>query len=162
MRSKDILSIIVFVSAFVFSSAFASLFTEVRTGEFHTDTKTSIENLLRQDIRNGRERLWRVNNYRYSSEEANFARYAESVEKYADESGSMSYGHLPRDFQWKWRKHMKAWRNYSNFLNDVKHHPEDLKDEDVYRTRNELIYEINSTWFNVLRVGRKYGSEVSD
>lgn len=176
MRSKDILSIVVFITAFVFSSAFASLFIdksqtnsgfstfEIRNAPCRADVdaKTAIEELLYQDIRNGRERLWRMDDYSNSSANSYYSRYAVSVEKYAGDSGSMSYGHLPRDFQIKWRQHMRAWRDYANFLNKTKHSSHEFADSDFYRSSDEHIFDINSTWYDVLRVGRKYCAVVSE
>ena len=129
MRSKNILSIIAFITAFAFSSAFALLFIDksqtknslaalkVRNVECRqeTVTKNAIENLLRQDVRIGQKRFWRIKNSRNLSAESNYERYAEAVEEYADDSGKINYSHLPRDFQLKWNEHMRAWRDYSNF-----------------------------------------------
>src|SRR5687768_2893439 len=124
MRSKHILSIFAFITAFVLSSAFAWLFIdksqtsnsfaafEVRNVRCQqdSDTKRAIENLLQQDISNGRERLWRSNDSDHPSAKSPFEIYAEAVEHYADDSGSMRYSHLPRDFQIRWNEHMRAWR----------------------------------------------------
>ncbi len=174
MRSKTILSIIAFITAFVLSSAFAFLFIdrsqtktsfaayELRNVECRQDaeTKTAIENLLRQDISNGRERFWRINDFEHSSAKSYYERYAESVEHYSDDSGNISYSHLPRDFQLRWNEHMRAWRDYSNYLNKAKN--SSLEDEDYYQDKNEYLVDINSTWYSVLRVGKKYCAEVSD
>jgi hypothetical protein len=154
MRSKNILSIIAFITAFAFSSAFAFLFID------ESQTKNDIENLLRQDISNGRERFRRINDSGRFPEKSNYQRYAESVEHYADDSGSISYSHLPPDFQLRWNEHMRAWRDYSNYLNKTKN--SSLEDEDFYQDKNEYLVDINSTWYSVLRVGSKYCAEVSE
>jgi hypothetical protein len=173
MRSKHILSIFAFITAFVLSSAFAWLFIdksqtgsnltfELRNARCQQDaeTKRAIENLLEQDIRNGRERLWRANDTEHPSAKSHFDRYAEAVEHYADDSGSMRYNHLPRDFQIRWNEHMRAWRDYSNYLN--RSNSSSLEDEDFYQDRNEYLVDINSTWYSVLRVGKKYCAEVTE
>ena len=174
MTSKQILSIFAFITAFVLSSAFAWLFIdksqttssftafELRNAgcQHDTETKLSIERLLQQDISNGRERLWRANDSDYPSAKSYYERYAEAVEHYADDSGSMRYSHLPRDFQIRWNEHMRAWRDYSNYLNRSRN--SSSEDRRYYQDRNEYIVDINSTWYSVLRVGRKYCAEVTE
>ena len=174
MRSKHILSIFAFITAFVLSSAFAWLFIdksqtassfvtfETRNVRCQQDTETqrAIEKLLQQDISNGRERLWRTSDADHPSAKTPFERYAEAVEHYADDSGSMRYSHLPRDFQIRWNEHMRAWRDYSNYLNRSKN--SSSPDGDFYQDRNEYLVDINTTWYSVLRVGRKYCAEVSE
>ena len=175
MRSKNILSIIAFITAFAFSSAFALLFIDksptnnslavfkVRNVECRQDAKTknAIESLLRQDIRNGQERFWRINDSNNPSK-SYYERYADSVEHYSDDSSSISYSHLPRDFQLRWNEHMRAWRDYSNYLNKAKYSSQDFEDEDFYQDKNEYLVDINSTWYSVLRVGKKYCVDVSE
>ena len=174
MTSKQILSIFAFITAFVLSSAFAWLFIDksqtnssfttfkVRNAgcQQDTGTKRSIERLLQQDISNGRERLWRANDSHHPSAKTPFERYAEAVEHYADDSGSMRYSHLPRDFQIRWNEHMRAWRDYSNYLNSSRN--SSSEDRKYYQDRNEYLVDINSTWYSVLRVGRKYCAEVTE
>lgn len=176
MRCKTILSAIAFTTAFVFSSVFASLFIDKSSTDYsfarfeapHAScrhdaaTKAAIETLLEQDIRNGRERLLRMNDVDYSSAESYYSRYAESVEEYAHDSGSMDYGHLPRDFQFKWRAHMRAWSDYSDFLNQTKDSDQRLEDTNFYREKGDYISEINSTWYEVLRTGDRYCARVSE
>lgn len=174
MRSKNILSIIAFITAFAFSSAFALLFIDksptknslltfkVRNVgcQQNAEARNAIESLLQQDISNGRERFWRIKDSEHSSAKSYYERYAESVEHYADDSGSISYSHLPRDFQLRWNEHMRAWRDYSNYLNKTKN--SSLENEDFYQDKNEYLVDINSTWYSVLRVGSKYCAEVSE
>ena len=174
MTSKQILSIFAFITAFVLSSAFAWLFIDksqtnnsfatfnVRNARCQQDTETklAIERLLQQDISNGRERLWRAKDSDHSSAKSPLEKYAEAVEHYADDSSSMRYSHLPRDFQIRWNEHMRAWRDYSNYLNGSKN--SSFEDGDFYQDRNEYLVDINSTWYSVLRVGRKYCAEVTE
>lgn len=175
MRSKNILSIIAFITAFAFSSAFAFLFIDrsptknslaalkVRNVECRQDaeTKNAIENLLRQDVRNGQERFWRIYDSNNPSAKSYYERYTDSVEHYSDDSGSISYSHLPRDFQLKWNEHMRAWRDYSNYLNKVKNSSQSL-DEDFYNKQKEYDVDINLTYYDVLLVGRTYCVDVSE
>ncbi len=155
MRSKNILSIIAFITAFAFSSAFALLFID------KSQTQNAIENLLRQDVRIGQKRFWRIKNSRNLSAESYYERYAEAVEEYADDSGKINYSHLPRDFQLKWNEHMRAWRDYSNYLNKVKNSSPSL-DEDFYIKEKEYSADISLTYFDVLRVASTHRVEVSE
>lgn len=174
MRSKDILSIIAFISAFVVSAAFASIFIDKnQPAKFRTyaigsnrpancssydKTCTDILALLVQDIRNGDRRAER---YDYSlGEKGNVSvNRAVSVAEYADASGSMEDSHLPSDFREAWRDHMKAWRDYSDFLNEVSR--KKIDDSEFEQKEFELIdgvNGINQTWAKVLKIGRSYGA----
>jgi hypothetical protein len=172
MRSKDIISIIAFISAFAFSAAFASIFIDeslttsfktfekrdVRSSDCRADDKTctDILALLVQDIRNGEQRRSRFD---YSlDDEANVsASRAASVEDYADASGNMEDAHLPADFRAAWREHMKAWSDYSDFLNKVSR--KKISDSEFEQKEDKYIYDINRTWATVLSIGRSYGAD---
>ena len=160
MRSKDILSTIAFISAFVLSAAFASLFIDnSQTNNFehlpnsqcphgklsaNDRTCTDILALLVQDIRNGEQRRDRYD-YSLGDENGNVsATRAETVADYANASGSMEDEHLPSDFRAAWREHMKAWHVYSEFLNDVSQTKS--ADEKFERLEDQYIYNINKTW----------------
>jgi hypothetical protein len=184
MRSKTILSTAAFIVAFVASAAFASLFiTKTQTAPDYFPvssykstscfkdrnnftTANKISALIREDINNGRESGRRL--YRAGAEErppftdSKFPKYAEAVERYADASGSIKAGSLPSDFQTHWREHMKAWRDYSEFLNR-------MKDSSAQRgwTNEELEAvddfhgsAIERTWQTVLQTGVSYGADV--
>ena len=191
MRSKPILSVAAFVIAFAFSAAFASLFiTKNRvtpdlvpvvseynsgyksTGCFKYKNKSAaadkITALIRADKENGRasERSALEMSEGFISPFTNpaFPAYAEAVEQYVDDSSSMRTGRLPGDFQAAWREHMKAWRDYSEFLNRMKKSSvrsswssEEFQDIDAFHNR-----EINRTWYEVLRIGKTYGADVSN
>ena len=171
MRSKNIISTIAFITAFVFSAAFASLFINesqtnflnyenrnVGTSNCHNNDKTctDISALLIQDIRNGDQRRSR---YDYSlGDNGNVSvRRAETVADYSDASSSMEDSHLPSDFRSAWREHMKAWRDYSEFLTDVSRNK--IEDAEFERLESRYIYDINKTWATVLKIGRGYGTD---
>lgn len=172
MRSKDIISTIAFITAFAFSAAFASLFIDksqttsfetyeirnVSTSNCRASDKTCLDilALLVQDIRNGDRR---VANYDYSvSGKGNVSiRRAESVEEYADASSRMEDAHLPSDFRSVWREHMQAWRDYSDFLNEVSR--KKISESEFEQQEDRLIYDINRTWAIVLKTGRGYGAD---
>ncbi|MGI9055554.1 MAG: hypothetical protein ACR2F2_07100 [Pyrinomonadaceae bacterium] len=171
MRSKDIISTIAFISAFAISAAFASFFIDESQTNFGTFEKRNdrssncrsadktcadISALLIQDIRNGDQRR---NRYDYSlGDEGNISvRRAETVADYSDASMSMEDAHLPSDFRTAWRAHMKAWRDYSEFLNDSSR--KKIEDEEFDRLEIRYIYDINKTWATVLKIGRGYGAD---
>jgi len=184
MRSKNILSVVAFTTAFALSAAFASLFiTKTQTESiyvpvngnkstscFKFKNKSPIANkisaLIREDNRNGRE----SNRAFYSdgadifspSADSALSGYAEAVEQYVDSSSSMKADDLPGDFQTEWREHMKAWRGYSEFLNRTKNvssrkslTPEELNEVDNFHSR-----EIDRTYEKVLQTGAIYGADV--
>lgn len=175
MTSKQILSIFAFITAFVLSSAFAWLFIdksqtnssfitfELRNAGCRQDaeTKRAIEKILREDDRYGRERFSTVKNLNQFPAQTRFERFAGAVEQYADDAGNLRYSHLPRDFQIRWNEHMRAWRDYSNYLNRVKNSPSGLN-EDFYDQRKEYGADIDLSYYDALRVAKKYCVDVSE
>lgn len=184
MNIKSILSIAAFSTAFIFSTFLAGFF--IGKTEYQPDsvvppvavvnsnptscfknrkpsaTAEKISNILRQDDRNGRERSGRL----YSldnSYNAPFAERAETVAAYADASGSMKSAGLPTEFQTAWRAHMKAWRDYADFLVKMKSASvrENLDEESFNDFEREYNADINTTWIEVLRVADDYGVDVS-
>ncbi len=184
MRSKTILSTVAFIAAFAASAAFASLFvTKTQTvsdyvlvGGYKSTSCFKYKNnsaaadkitaLIRQDHINGRESS--RGSYSASGDErppfssSLFPGYARSVERYADDSSGMKTGDLPGDFQNEWRAHMKAWREYSEFLNRIKDSSNrkgwsdaELEEVDDFHSR-----EIERTWQAVLHTGASHGANV--
>jgi hypothetical protein len=171
MRSKDIISIIAFITAFAFSAAFASLFIDKSQTASFTNYKPRVERssgcrmsdktctdilaLIIQDIRNGEQRNA---SYGYSlGKTGNVSvNRAQSVAAYVEASSSMQDEHLPADFRTAWREHMKAWREYSLFLDDVSRRKIDEVEFEQKQARN--IYDIDRTWAAVLKIGRSYGA----
>ena len=172
MRSKNILSIAAFLAAFAFSTAFAGLFIEksefqltLDRSYFNHDARISgdISALLYRDISNGRERdrrLYRLYDIDEPFSETGISVYAETVDVYSANSANLRDSHLPPDFQIAWRKHMRAWRHYSNFLAQFDKNPEMLEFERNHESRKRYIDEIDSTRYEVLRIGRTYGVNV--
>jgi hypothetical protein len=103
---------------------------------------------LRQDIANGTTR----NDVQSSAEESSPASRAAAVREYVNASSRMDDSAFPREFQTAWREHMKAWRDHADYLSwRVKHDTvEAAPPED----------NINETWYEVLRIARRYGVEV--
>jgi hypothetical protein len=74
----------------------------------------------------------------------------------------MKVSDLPGNFETEWREHMKAWREYSEFLNRMKDSSNrkgwsdaELKEVDNFHSR-----EIDRTWQTVLHTGASYGANV--
>lgn len=179
MRSKKLLSITAFFAAFVFSAAFAGLFIDDSANstvyfnhdhtrcfhhQYDTVTADAIDDLLRKDINNGEARFRQLGeiedtfNPPFGTSSMND--YAEIVELYANESSSMDDSNLPRDVRGAWRKHMRAWNDYAEFLkvaDDLNYSREKLRIKDL-----QYGNEIDRTWYNLLRISRTYGSYVSD
>jgi len=183
MRSKTILSIVAFIAAFGLSAAFANIFiTETQTESVYIPVYGSkstnsfyrndpviadkITALIRQDNRNGRESDRAYYDYGAeifsSSDNSAISGYAKAVEWYVEQSSSINASDLPSDFQIKWREHMKAWRDCSDFLNRMKKPSnraaltsEELKEVEAFHDR-----EITRTWKEVQLNGANYGADV--
>jgi hypothetical protein len=68
----------------------------------------------------------------------------------------MDTRNFPQDFQNAWRTHMQAWKNYADYLEEVKYNPSARKRNEGFVLNNE----INRTWAEVLRIGRNHGAYV--
>lgn len=186
MRIKNILSIAAFVTTFALSAAFASLFivkplnTETYTivskpsytAKSYCNLKrksaaaVAIADLIANDHINGDARSnanYKIDEgYSPSPTTAGFKIYANNVEKYVNASSSMSTTNLPKDFKAAWREHLKAWRNYSNFLNRTAVSSDKrILDRDSF-DEAEIPYnsEISRTWAEVIEIGNSYGADV--
>lgn len=188
MKIKSILSIAAFSTAFIASTFFAGLFVdksdnqsiltalpEYETAsafrlekEYDSVTAQQISVLLQKDDLYGKQRNRKLNGidntYGLSAKGTSYySAYARITSEYADKSRSMEVDALPQEFQIAWRNHMKAWRDYANFLEDVK--TASIEDKSSENTFNSLeaAYnnEINRTWYEVLRVADDYGSDFS-
>lgn len=176
MRSKAVLSIIAFLAAFGISVAVTprqskpSIAPYVSRGCAKTETARRITNLLSQDIENGRRRDRRIDSLsEVRGDELpygptnSFADFATAINQYVDASASIDDSDLPRDFKAAWRRHLKAWENHSDFLNEVKGAAQKRNDSNYGFSRKEYreqIREISETWSEVLRVARTYDTYV--
>lgn len=182
MRSKSILSIAAFVIAFSGSVALASLFgakayrtdfsfcnytsNNFKARRYQTETARQITVFINNDINNGyardRKIYSRTNNFRPAFESSVYPAYAGAVEEYVDNSSNMAAESLPGDFQNAWNEHMQAWRDYSEFLNDMKSSSvrKTMDMDELLNADNEYSREINRTWYEVLRTGKTYGANV--
>lgn len=181
MRNKTIISTAAFIVAFVLSVGFASLFIDQNEYQSNIDfdrdpvtaylnhggnyTAHKIEVFLRHDERNAQSRDKKVSRiarkFRSSFTDSSFTKYADGISAYADDSGNMNADDLPQEFQTAWRAHIKAWRDYADFLDGMKNssvRPVASK-EDFNIYENQYNDEIESTWLEVLRVADDYGSD---
>ncbi len=161
MKAKNILSIAAFFTAFAVSAALASLFLPANTTNYratscftnHSKSADAISELIRQDVSNGNQRDRKI----YRDKE----NIPLVIEDYVNASNSLNASELPRDFQIAWRKHMKAWHDYSNFLNNIESSRyEDSGVESFAGLEAGYMVEIDETWYEVLRVARNHGSHV--
>lgn len=124
----------------------------------------AIYSFLRRDINNGEMRDVRSFSSNYSEREDRYIysieNHANSVAEYVEASGNMNASHLPQDFQNAWRKHIDAWRDYSEYLNDLKKSKSRIKSNDFYKAEKPYNKEINETWEEVLQIGRTYGAYI--
>ena len=180
MRSKNILSIAAFIVAFLFSAFIASLFIPIpqvlpvdysnRNVGYSQPTSCfmrrksatigdKITVFILRDENNGSNNDEAANNFDWD-DQGSVAEYAESIEEYVDASSSMNANDFPGDFQAAWRKHMKAWRDYSTFLNKTAANMDDMSREDFYEFDKFHSKEISRTWNDVLRIGASHGADV--
>ena len=128
------------------------------------NTARKIETLLREDDRYGRalnRKLFQIDKGLVSPfASSSYSEYADSISEYADQSENLSTDGLPQEFQIAWNAHMKAWRDYADFLNRWKDSSDRMKmnREKLYDFDNESNNEIKSTWYEVLRVADEYGA----
>lgn len=154
---KFITGIVAFTLTFIFSVALVGfpkadfLPFEIRG---NNQTARNIASLIQRDVRNGDEIFYKID-FR-AERSAYFEAYTKAINEYVDKSESMNDADLPTDFQSAWREHMKAWRDYADFLNWSK--TVKMEDSEFARLDNSYNRGISVTWREVLRVGRDYGA----
>lgn len=173
MRSKHIIALATFFTCFAISSLIVGVFFDnnsidsklyetVRVSQqTDSDAAEKILLVLRQDEENGAERV--VDEFGFSVDSEFFpslAVKAKVTAEYARKSARIVDAGLPSDFQFAWRRHMKAWSDYSNFLSKAEKAA--MNTGDINRLETEYIREVDSSWFRVLRVARTYGADLSD
>ena len=188
MRSKTILSIAAFIVAFAFSTAFAGLFIAKSsyqsaltvapvvnyderqpTGCFKNRgryTADKIEVFLSQDNSNGREHQ-QISELIHTESRSSlksplFSRYSTVVAEYVETAENMDESMMPHEFQTAWRAHLRAWRNYADFLDSMKSGSARaaLSEQEAYELENRFGADINPSFHEVTRIGRSYGAEV--
>ncbi len=153
---KLILGIIAFTLTFGLSTTLVGLVfgfpktissPKIQKSHSHSVTARRIKSLLIRDDRNGNMRDRRlVNMLKQSfndmsdSDLYQNSAYRDQIASYAARSARINDAGLPRDFQYAWRAHMKAWKKHS-FSNNSQ--------------------EITQTWHQVLRIARRYGVDIN-
>lgn len=167
MNTRFITALLAFFVAFGFSSAFTGLVRSSNTGfscssSVRQSDSKRILNLLKQDIRNGEARLdvfVYSNDFEVPFTKKSLAIYARTVESYLNESASLDDSDLPADFQAAWREHIKAWREFSEVINNknaaVSNDEEQLK---AAQTHFQQESEIDRSWYKVLAIAHKYNA----
>ena len=160
MKTKHITALVAFFATFVFSVGLALYFTPIDSNRvkalnlFNNDKQISrrIGNVLRQDISNG---VQRQNNY---GEMDN----AQLITEYANKSAQIDVENLPADFQNAWFKHMNAWHNYADFMQDMENPKlrNNYDEVQISQMAGEHNSKINTTWYQVLRIAKKYGTPI--
>jgi hypothetical protein len=168
MRSKAVFSIIAFLAAFGISVAVTPRASNsivapyVKRSCAETATARKITNLLSQDIDNGRLRDEKINSFGRDdmSRRAYLVNFTIVINQYADASASIDDSDLPRDFKAAWRDHMRAWQKHSSFLERVSDSSARVPDSNFSLAFTEQNKEISETWFEVLRIARKYDAYI--
>ncbi len=120
----------------------------------HGDCRASkLESFIERDILNGSLRNDRpVIGAKVS------ANYASSVREYWEASSSMDTSDFPPEFRDAWNDHMKAWRDYSRYLDSMK--GKEATRSDFYNDSRQFDREISRTWEVVLATAREHGADV--
>lgn len=170
MKTKIITAIIAFAATFLSSAALTGLLVGKRVLPVSTvyrtvsaQTQKRILILLRQDISNGEKRdnaLFQTEYYRQPLSAVSVGVYAEVIGEYQTKSASINDTDLPQDFQSAWRQHMKAWRDHSVFLDQLKQSAEtqSMTAQEIAGRLNDRDDAINRTWYKVLRIASKYNA----
>ena len=171
---KIITALIAFAATFGTSTALTRLFVEKRQPLFtvsrtnqDVQTQQRILALLRQDIQNGEDRLDKcsqVAEFWELSASDRLKIYSKAVGEYSNESASIDDTNLPSDFQRAWRQHMKAWHDYSIYLEQLKKSAASQKmtDDEIDEQLNDRDDRINQTWYRALVVASRYDADPYD
>lgn len=187
MELKTILRIAAFSTAFIFSAAIAGLFIDESASQteftaplnfaagfesepsltYDSAVAAKIYRLLEKDDDNGRARNDKTRrfiidyNLPFASNSL-FAGYADATAQYAEQSGSMKQDGLSPEFKSAWRRHMKAWRDYADFLQRMKNPAvrSNLGEAAFNDFDAEYNNEINQSWSEVLRIAIESGTNM--
>jgi len=169
---KLILGMIAFILTFGFSTTLVGLIfgfpkeiSKPTAYNFRTNeaVKHRIRSLLRRDVRYGyvrRKMLGRIKDVRSMSKPELFTSdsFISATSSYVSKSSGINDAGLPRDFQYAWRTHMKAWKKHVRFLGTTRFNPHD--EVSIIRGYTETSKEIEQTWFQVLRIAERYGLHI--
>ena len=63
----------------------------------------------------------------------------------------------PRDFQYAWRNHWKAWNKQPAYARSFE---TSERFDEAYTVGNDNGREIDQTWYQVLRIAQRYGVRI--
>ncbi|HNQ15069.1 MAG TPA: hypothetical protein PKM58_05865 [Pyrinomonadaceae bacterium] len=174
-NSRTVYGLIAFAVAFVFSAGLVRILfpapydpaalavAPVQVRESYCDRRRHpkkpklamrLEEFIEQDKANGDDRSTDLIDGNMVS-----ATYTDSVREYYDTSSSMNTDAFPREFVAAWNEHMRAWKNYADYL-DLNR--ERRVDTEVFSSKQRKYNEeISRTWGIVIRLARENGAEVT-
>lgn len=146
MKTKNILHLVTFILTFAVSFTVAGVVKSFQG----LSTAEKITSVLTEDIGNG---VIQRENY------GNTISYlAIRTNDYVTASESINTEGLPEDFQIAWQKHMQAWRIHADYLIENKYSRG--FDSEYDSISADQIDEINTTWWEVLRIARQHGAVI--
>jgi hypothetical protein len=163
-NQRTVFGIIAFATTFIVSVAVMGVIFPTQTSSLApvatrhrkscgNDLAKKLEAFIERDKSNGETREYAILRGKTVSPSA-----AESVKIYWESSSAMDAGDFPRDFRVAWNDHMKAWYEYSEFVNARKGK---TVNPTAFESESErLDAEITRTWNIVLSSARKYGADV--
>ncbi len=173
-NSRTVYGLIAFAVAFVFSAGLVRILfpapyvpvvqvAPLPVREYSCDRRkhpkkpklaSRLEQFIDQDKSNGDDRSTDLVDGNLVS-----ATWADSVSDYYETSSSMNTDAFPRDFVEAWNAHMKAWKNYSDYLELNR---DRRVDPDVFNAKQRAYNkEISKTWDVVIRLARENGADVT-
>jgi len=171
-NTRVVIAVVSFVVTFIFSAGLVRIifpapaveYTFVNRPEYSSRDASEIEYFVAQDNRNGdySQRILQKSNFEILPTGANFNEYADAVDDYVNISANMDVSRFPADFQDAWFEHQNAWRNYSNFLNDVKvsKNTKNATYTEFRCSDGRYNAEINRSYSKLMQIGRSYGANV--
>lgn len=166
---KSTLSIIAFTLTFGFSFVLVGLLFGFPQPSFDLSQRSQSRNfdqtafemqrLIIQDELNGTKRDSSVLKLDLSKQDqATISKYSNQVDRYLIKSTSIDDSNLPDDFRASWQNHMRAWKDYSKFLNERNESKVKISDSEFSDLESKFDQEISRTWYETLRIARGYGA----
>lgn len=145
MKTRNFLHLVAFVLTFAVSVSVAGVVKSFQG----LSTAEKITNVIKEDIGNGVTRRDSANSNVYLAVRTN---------DYVSASENINVDGLPAEFQDAWQRHMQAWRNHTNYLNEKRFDRGFNSNYDAISS--DQINEINRTWWEVLRIARQNGAKI--
>lgn len=164
---RTVFGIVAFAATFIVSVSIVGIIFPAPVSPFANDgfsvrhrthkgcKATKLENFIERDVLNGSLR-----DDRPVVGEKVSANYVSAVREYWESSSSMDASDLPSDFRDAWNDHMKAWRDYSRYLDSSA--GRSATRSDFYTESRQFDREISRTWKIVLATAREHGADVRE